>query len=277
MNFEKKYLKYKQKYLALKLQTGGMDFTNKDISKFCLHIFTFLKQKQPNKNANIFDVCFINGELIFEDSDNKLFNLLTYNKLVVQHNEHTCPNKIHESKTHFTATHTNFETGNNELRLDHCIHLGLATKNTFKFERILDPPIEYLCDQETQIKDADVNNNEKKEVILYYPFTNTITGKKYLFVKFESHPMNSVAHVKNLLDKSRHTTYPLRRDSDTNKTQFDATDKAFYQHCFDEKVVAVELANLEEYNSKVRVGNEFYVTNTLLNQLIETFKKMIMN
>jgi hypothetical protein len=277
-NYKQKYLKYKKKYLELK---GGKDINNNDISILFINIFSYLKK---------YNICFINGSYIFEDNDMQLFNLLTFNKSYVTYK--TCPLMV--SKTHWTTTHKNFQSNENILNLPNinCINHNNLSPNLFKLERILEPNINFICDQDTQIDQRNPNNAETKKIILYYPFIHNKINKKYLFVKFESHPMESIGHVVNFLNTKRNTTYPIRReDKESNRISyfkdFYEKDKQFYTDHYKyignignishieqseiDSIIKNEIDNLDTYNKNIRTGNELYITNNMLSYYLETY------
>ena len=273
MNYKNKYLKYKMRYLDSIVEKRTL--TNEQISEFCLSIFTYLKN---------FNVCFINGAFVFEDNHQILLNLFTFNipyedvKI-----EQECPPQT--ANTHATTTHRFFQTNDNILNLENdCIsrdlkpfsifNLELIPSSYLKLEKILEPSINNICDRETASIDYNISNNETKQIILYYPFINEKTGKKYIYVKFESHPINSLEHLSNLLDKKRTSTYLLRREDDEYLNEdldiifYREHYQKLYEEYYKDKIISEEELKsiideifereriiLNEYNLKVRSVN----------------------
>ena len=156
---------------------------------------------------------------------------------------------------HITTTHTNFEIHNNILdNSNNCFNFSFFTN---KLERKLEPAINFICDTKSEIK----------QVILYYPFINKITKKKYLFVKLESYPMNTFRHLINFIFQPHIRNNNIsehRVENDNLLYKFKNIDETFYKN--------IGLKNdLEEYNTNIRKGNEFYISNQLLEYFFKNF------
>jgi len=76
---------------------------------------------------------------------------------------------------------------------------------------VLNNKINYLCDQETMVKDINTNNKSTKRVILYYRFK--ISNETYLFFKLEEYSMESSKHALTFItptEKINETTILLK-------------------------------------------------------------------
>jgi hypothetical protein len=114
INYKNKYLKYKNKYINYKNIIGGVPTTKEDTSihttkedtsiyattdlvkDFIKIIFKYLSFYEKT--------CFTNGTIIFEDIDNILFYLLTFNTSNPFPNN-KCINQIKETKQHYSYSH----------------------------------------------------------------------------------------------------------------------------------------------------------------------------
>ena len=196
--------------------------TNQMIETFFRDIFRLLE---------VNDMCFSSGAFVFENLGNILFNLLTFNKLLVNDGAYCCDNPLiwnnpklskpelslaPASGVHIIGTNTHrkhyekfTDKGVIVARPRNCIPAIrgivslLASKEATKFERVLNPALKNLCG----ICDATHEDelSEPKGVILYYPFTITsltyptdlktpkTTISQMLYVKFEAHSVTTGA------------------------------------------------------------------------------------
>jgi hypothetical protein len=275
-----KYLKYKIKYLELKnqqllqIQEGGSfplvllsgsitlsligliglirHYTDNETDKyndFIQKIFTFLKE---------YNMCFLSGTLIFEDENNRLFNILTY------YEDSTEPCLNNNNKIiHYTTTHNDVFT-KKDVKPDECLKFS---KNN-KLQIIFKSPIYYLCDQKTDTKDK--NNESIKSVLLYYRFSYNY--KNYIFFKLESHHMNSIGHLFDLIDQTRHDTYDKRRENKKYKDQYDKNkDIKFYEII--SPLINLNIddikTKLKYYDDNLRTGQELFIIEELKNYFLK--------
>ena len=245
---------------------------DKEIVLFVKKLFTFLKKN---------NMCFLSGTIIFEDNNNKLFNFLTYNSLT--ENSIECSNKVKRTNGHISITHNNVYDKQGVTSAEKCaekflnnqkkiLHLYPTCNNNkcFKMEFIFKDVIDYLCDQETLVKDLDKNNISNKRVILYYRFN--YNNKDYLFFKLEEYNMNSVEHLKKFADLKRNDTYDKRRENETNyDIELSSNDKIFYdkilKYYFNNSRIDI-LKNIEIYNTKLRTGRELFIFEELKEYLL---------
>jgi hypothetical protein len=164
---------------------------NESIKRFFKNIFNLLSA------ANI---CFSSGTFIFEESNNCLFNYLTYGKLTLDSNTYKCEDPengvitrnsqftrimLPNTRAFGTKTHKKIydkipSCGNAIYPCyspDVCIPetgFGVSFDKSIintKFQKIFDPPIEGICD--TCInpgRTAPYTTSETKRLCLYYPF-----------------------------------------------------------------------------------------------------------
>jgi len=147
------------------------------------------------------------------------------------------------------------------LRYDKC-----KDNNCLKMELILNRKIQYLCDVFSL--SPSKSNIRHYLVILYYRFEHN--GTKYLFVKLEGHPMNSLRHVKELLDKRKKDTYDKRRE-DEKPYEGDLKDKdnKFYESLLDIYNFSKRiLRRINNYNKTLRTGRELFIFEELKELLL---------
>ncbi len=257
-----------------------------NITLFIKKLFIFLKS---------YEMCFLSGTIVFEDSDNRLFNILTYNK-------DTTENIIDDNVLpgiHWTATHLDVYDKQNVLP-DNTINSGSIKQvygnKKLKLELIFNEPIDYLCDLETDDKDKKEDNISQKRVLLYYRFIHE--NKKYIFFKLEEYNMNSINHLLNLLDKNRNDTYNKRRENEdkyvtekqTNCVKIDNNlcpnpnidnnnsctlnnlDKIFYNKLICNKIIE-KIDDNNFYDTNLRTGRELFITNELKTYLLNEYYK----
>jgi hypothetical protein len=239
----------------MKIQTRRMvrELSSYNIEKFLINLHKYLK----NNN-----MCFLNGSYIFEDFDRKLYNLLTHNSLVSKcltgHKDFS--DKI---SFHFSYTHRKFFE-NPLVEKDECVpydqKYGFQNKfKYFKIERMFNEPLKYLCDIDNP--KPKLNDRQTKVVALYYPFK--YKDKIYLYLKLEGSNMNSPKHLYRLLLGSKSKlkeSYPSRREN--NKYVHEEDDSQFYKKI-------KQYNSFLEYNTGLRVGNEFFVPNQMLENILK--------
>lgn len=256
----------------------------KNITSFIKNLFIFLKS---------YDMCFLSGTIVFEDSDNRLFNILTYNKDTSEniHDDNILPG------AHWTTTHIDVYNKQNVLP-DDSIDTGSIKQffdnKKFKLELILNEPIDYLCDLETNDKDKKIDNISQKRVLLYYRFIHE--NKKYIFFKLEEYNMNNINHLLKLLDKNRKDTYNKRRENEdkyeteeqnncakidnkkcpviniNNSCTLNNLDKIFYNKLACDNIIK-NINDTNFYDTNLRTGRELFITNELKTYLINKYYK----
>jgi hypothetical protein len=237
--------------------------SDKVIERFVAKINAFL---------SLYDVCFIGGAFVFEDDDAKLYNLLTYNSPHVNNklcHSSSFPSKLVSFKQ--SKTHGVFLSKYSQVS---CIPkiklqmLGCKESRCIKFEREID--LNHICDVCKPDNQRVRNDNQNKRVILYYPFMDTSTNKRYLYVKLESYKMISTGH---LIEASKtyilKTKMPERRESDRYIEKVQEMDNDFYRKM--SQYFGVNASALDEYNSNMRNGSEFFVSSNLLDMFLDLF------
>jgi len=242
-------------------------------------LFTFLKFK---------NMCFLSGTIIFEDNDNRLFNLLTYG--LFNNIENNCYTYNPLAKPHISLTHIDVfkkkRVESNEICFKYSLSKEFLSKlfqkkcsnlKCLKMELFL-KKIDFLCDITTIDKDKNPNNESTKRVLLYYRFKHD--KKQYLFFKLERYNMNSLSHVKDYINTTRNDTYDKRRE---NKSTYSLKQKddIFYEELIsnfrlNEKKIKIKI---EEYNKELRTGNELFIfeelKEILLNTLLQIYSDQI--
>jgi hypothetical protein len=270
-------------------------YTEEQFRDFIKYIFNMLYNN---------DLCFSSGTFIINDSNDLFFNLLLYNEFIPSKNKVSVANlaPIH-------LTHNEPIRGiEKELYLDkHPAQKFLRkTISHNKYERRFNPPITGLCNGAA----------EDKGVCLFYKFKSPSDNNNYLFLKFESAPMLSIAHVlkashhyANESSKSSsdnedtesednaslndHIELNVRREThkqcsrDFYNETYSKNDKLFYRNEVNplcgmsglERGGNPNFKELDHYNSIVRVGCEFYITEPFMINLaisfVKTFKQPV--
>jgi hypothetical protein len=241
-----------------------------NIISFILSLFIFLKE---------FNMCFLSGTIIFEDDNNKLFNLLTYGTLEIE----KCDINKALAIPHITTTHINvfekkgvesnedcFKLNKQQKKLEHFFK-KCENNKCFKMELIFNNKINFLCD--ILSKEKQKQNKFSKKIILFYRFK--YNDKKYLFFKLEEFPMVSFQHLGKFLNQKRKDTYEKRRENE-NSPSYNSTlkniDDDFYKkllHMFKENDKKLVLDKINNYNEELRTGRELFI--------IDELKEMLMN
>lgn len=260
-DYQKKYLKYKIKYLQLKY--GGSVVPEIDkiekiekIKNFIKYLYTFLKN---------YNMCFLSGTFIFEDFNNRLYNFLTYGD---DNNINKTCQQNPLSKHHWTFTHNKVFSKNGVKSNNDCFSSIVCKKNDcLKLELVFDEALNYLCDINNNNK--IISNKSSKEVILYYSFE--YNNKQYLFVKLENHNMNSPQHLMDFINQKRYDKYDNRRE---NRSGYDfiVKDTNFYTDINIKLLLNIDYKNIiNEYNKNLRTGNEFFVIHELKEYLMNNY------
>jgi hypothetical protein len=264
--------------------------TNEMVISFFRQIFRLLE---------VNNMCFSSGAFVFENYGNILFNLLTYNKLVIQNNSYFCDEpltgEIETADVHImgTETHNGFYTkyrkgGAIEIKPRTCMPstsltpFSTSNKTKTKFERLFKPKIENICGYCEPIK---AERSEPKGLVLYYPFyvvSQTFPTLKQeisrttemMYVKFEAASVKEepLTHASLFLSKTvgikkEYKQLDNRRE---DKCDYDNSylnkDIEFYRaYCPEDMEV------LHWYNTYIRLGCEFFVSNGMLIYFIKTF------
>ena len=233
-----------------------------DVDNFIKYFHTYLKE---------YNMCFLNGNYVVEDNNYYLYNFLTYNIPIpgcLENKYEKSPN----SDFHWTTTHTEFFELRNFEFSDCVSYKNLPSekfKKYFKVERNFTNALNYLCDEKTPLDERNINNEQNKRVAIYYPFR--FKNKNYLYLKFEGYNINSFYHLFRFLSKNktkRKETYNSRRTNIEYKQEDLSQDLKFYKKIRDVKA-------LEKYNKNIRIGNEMFISDKLLfNILIGYLKKL---
>ena len=260
-----------------------------NLKMFFSQIFNVLKEN---------NMCFSSGSFVFQNDTNIIFNLLTFNTFVAREKSYYCndPSLVRNVNIIGTATHmgyySKYPRGSPiEIKPRLCMppksFSGLNNKRIFtKFDRTFDPEIKNFCGY---CRPLNENLTESKGVVLYYPFTVTSNNypniipnqhtSDFLFVKFEhaSAKTSPLTHTGDLLT----STLGIKRnyaDLDTRREEqrdygikYLTKDMEFY-----EKYCPEDIPILEWFNTYVRTGSEFFISNNLLVKfLLDYFYKNI--
>jgi hypothetical protein len=169
---------------------GTAEYSDAQIQIFIKSIFEFLSNARA---------CFSAGSIVFNDVGKLLFNLLTYNKFLINSDTYNCnsPDKssveisrlrgFPKITSNLVSYITNHQTHNKVFTMNkgkpiHCIPHSKYTK----FERLFNPKLEKLCEP---------NTSETKGVLLYYPFRTGEEDTQLLFFKLERDEMMSIGHL----------------------------------------------------------------------------------
>lgn len=255
-----------------------------NILAFVIGLFRFLKRN---------NMCFLSGSIIFEDDNNRLFNLLTYGQLYNMDDE--CRKDEALVSSRITMTHKKvFEKPNVKIVKsdEKCFKLNPVQRSfktinqckdgkCFKLEFKFDKPIEYLCGD-----DGNEANMSSKRIIIYYRFEHN--NKKYLFFKLEGNPVNSMAHIHKYMFQTRKDTYDKRRENDNDYDEkLERKDLRFYLSLFINELKDLPQSNKTEiyldikhnYNPSLRTGKELFIFEELkeflLNKLIPYYSIQI--
>jgi hypothetical protein len=232
-----------------------------NIVAFIIGLFSFLKN---------FDMCFLSGSFIFEDNNNKLFNLLTYG--YINNTDEICEKDKALAKPHITITHNEVYKKEGVTSAESCFSLSRTSSlfeslthkkcednKCFKMELIFYNKLQYLCDVfSSSLSETNISH---KQVILYYRFR--YNGRIYLFVKLEENPMNSLGHLKKFMDKKRTDTYDKRRENENSPPYEDVLkdkDDKFYKLLLDKTQNKEPIfERIDEYNRLLRTGRELFI------------------
>ena len=225
-----------------------------------------------NAFLSMYNVCFVGGAFVFEDPDAKLYNLLTYNKLTVSDDKCHSDDYLSRYVSHKQSkTHGVFLQKFEPVKCVPKITVnlpGCKEGRCIKFERQIE--LHHICD--VCKSDSQRNNDEAqtKRVILYYPFLDKATNKRYLYVKLESHRMISTGHIveasKTYIAK---TKVAERREKDPYTGQLQDADALFYGKMAE--YFGINAGSLAQYNSSLRSGAEFFVSKDLLDMFLDIF------
>lgn len=187
---------------------GTIKYTDMQIREFIIRIFAFF---------TVNNMCFSSGTLVFNDIGKMLFNLLTFNQLLVPNDSYYCDNPMSEPaflkqlipNSYNTRINTKDKISSQKVSVlkNHNTHELVLTEEKgtdieclpspyfghTKFQRIFEGKYEeitHLCPPE-----KDKQESETKRMLLYYPFItknnfyNTATKGQLLFFKLEKWPV----------------------------------------------------------------------------------------
>jgi hypothetical protein len=264
--------------------------TNDMFINFFRHIFQLLEEN---------NTCFASGAFVFENYGNVLFNLITYNKLLIDNGSYECKNPLaliqnKDPNVYVlgTLTHKKVYDKNKLFSRDifkvkprECMPNPLGIKKNTKFERVFNPRIKNICGFCKPPHPEGKIYSEPKGVLLYYPFTSTSTTfpiknapkeenttVEFLFVKFEGASVSEDfwEHSGNLgkkvSGKQLETAEELikRREDEPYNADLERIDKEIYRNNCKE-----DIPILEWYNTYLRTGREFFVSRGLLTKFLQ--------
>lgn len=269
--------------------------TNNMVINFFRQIFRLLE---------VNDMCFSSGAFVFENYGNVLFNLLTYNKLLIADNSYYCDDPLGIKTTekilepadvHImgTETHAGYyrKYGRDapiQIKPRACmpttslIPLARADRSKTKFERLFKPKIDNICGYCEMPKQE---RSEPKGLVLYYPFyvvsqtypslSNQIEKTtEMLYVKFEASSVKEepLTHTGLFISKTvglkkEYKNLDNRREDrcDYNNLYLNKDTEFYRAYCPE------DLEILNWYNTYIRLGCEFFVSKGLLTYFIKTF------
>ena len=251
--------------------------------------------RQIFRHLEVNNMCFSSGAFVFSNVANVLFNLLTFNKLLIPSNSYYCDNPLGYGDSDYkvipvekiniigTDTHRNFYDKSTDVKLikpRECMPIKSGYKrirqdrtNT-RFVRVLINSMKNICGF---CEETDQDLSEPKGVIMYYPFyietlINPEIEKEMLYVKFEHHPAggdisSKMSHVGDYMSRSfgskQEYPNPRREDDRRPKCVYDEMyankDYEFYRaYC------PQGIDDLIWYNNNIRTGCEFFVSKDLL-------------
>ena len=160
-----------------------------------------------------------------------------------------------------------------------------------KFERLFSndkKTIDYLCNYCDDNKNEYPENIASKRVILFYPFTHRKTQTlvpsqsrkeismpfaRMLFLKMEEYDMNDIHHayqfIKGVIKPIKYKNkYPTRKEGSIHPEKYEKynEDLEFYKNNFPK-----EVARLEFYNKNIRIGNEFFISQGMIEYFLMQF------
>ena len=205
MDYHKKYLKYKNKYLELQKLVGGKSSEiSETVDNILKKIYNYLDSKK---------ICFDRGAFIFELTDNNMSKTLR--------------NMYANGITRSIAITHNFHQSNKEhapQRL--CNPNDCIAPNTYNISGHPMKEIKMLLTSNCTVCSdtlCEKKENAPKEVILMYIFKVSINGvqKEYLYMKLEGKStqglkdkiMHSINAVKRYMMKSGIEPFSRREDS----------------------------------------------------------------
>jgi hypothetical protein len=253
------------------------------------------------------NMCFSSGALVFESCGNILFNLLTYNKLLIDNNSYYCDdplginpsittNRILEpADVHImgTDTHADYYTkypkgSPIEIKPRQCMPATRLTPLTkplrikTKFERLFKPKIQNICGYcESPVEER----SEPKSLVLYYPFyvesvtypstsNEGIKTTGMLYVKFEGASVaeQPLTHTglyisKAIGIKKGYKNLDTRREDRCDYNNLYLNKDTEFYRAY----CPEDLEILNWYNTYIRLGCEFFVSKGLFTYFIKTF------
>lgn len=272
--------------------------TNNMVINFFRQIFRLLE---------VNDMCFSSGAFVFENYGNVLFNLLTFNKLLITDNSYYCDDplgknpKITTSRilepanVHImgTETHAGYYSKYGkgapiQITPRKCMPLTSLTpisrldRTKTKFERLFDPKIDNICGY---CELPEKERSEPKGLVLYYPFNvasqtyptdkniqETIT--EMLYVKFEASSVSEepLKHTglflaKTIGIKKEYKNLDSRREDRCDYNRLYLNKDTEFYRAY----CPEDLEILNWYNTYIRLGCEFFVSKGLLTYFLKTF------
>lgn len=275
------------------------DVNNNILEVFFRHLFRLLE---------VNNMCFSSGAFVFENIGNVLFNMLTFNKLLINNNVYYCDEPLSKEAIEpaegvyiiGTDTHRSYydKFKNNNVivvKPRECMpstrgkikYVTNKDRSNTRFERVLNPKWKNLCGN---CPPTDEDLLEPKGVILYYPFTVksdsyptrkvSTTIKQMLYVKFEADSVSEegLSHALSFASRAIGTkkTYPrypsLRREDDKDPVKCNY-DEMYANKDFEfYRVFCPEdMPVLNWYNETIRTGCEFFVSAGLLKKFFKMF------
>lgn len=250
------------------------------------HLFNLLAFNQLEKDYNCIDKDDKDGK---DSKDNKFFpklNELTTMRSSITHRKHL--------ERHNFVDCIPYESKRAKKALS-CRKSKDGRYTCLKFERLFSndkKTIDYLCNYCDDNKNEYPENIDSKRVILFYPFTHRKTQlleqsptttpsrkeirvpfARMLFLKMEEYDMNDIHHayqfIKGVIKPIKYKNkYPTRKEGSIHPEKYEKynEDLEFYKNNFPK-----EVARLEFYNKNIRIGNEFFISQGMIEYFLMQF------
>lgn len=238
------------------------------------------------------EACFHYGSFVFQDNDQKLFNLLLKGSKYPSKNTSNCDNISYRvSPISKFLTHTIFmfnqkfskRVANNkncEIDVKFRDNVSKKLKVWFSYEKdVYGDDLCGIC------KITKKGCQSPKKIILFYPFRIiTKEGEKYtfLFLKLETESMLSIKHIKGAIhsyvlknsdrDPEKANDILNKRREHSKTYDFDKQDTELYEELLlmkDEQ----SKQSIEFYNDCVRGGNELFIPYIITEAIIDSLEK----
>lgn len=261
-----------------------MEFTCGDSNAFIEALYDFFISE---------NICFLSGAIVIDDERNNLFDSLYRGVpgVVECHNIH--------KKRRPLGTHMAFISNEKFQAYRKDMSNAYAIKNRVlarQYEKVLDPPLEYLCDKQCRSnpKNCTSEEREAKRVMLFYPFTiENILGHtsqmplhvKYVYMKLEgyvsSDPRHSRQAIKRyILGQEKRNPFEKRREDDKktvaglSKRDRDVMIEYYVRNGGDVTGAGKIYDKCVFYDTHVRTRNEVYIPSEIVDIILENSKRV---